>query len=295
MLAKWRVGWLGYGIVACARASAPAGPAPEVAIAPAAAAAPVTSASPPAAREAGVARCGDERCDLAREVCCSNGASRACAGRVPLDAHAELPARFAPQLEACDERVQGDGSFRTVEYCDDSSDCPRGEACCSGAVWGDAGYSACLPLGPDGSSPCELAERCREGLPCAIAGSVCRNGACALAEVALACGAGRCTAAAPVCCHEADGATSCVAHGDERCSPERGRYPMECRSPADCPLGMACCSGYGTTYCAGSCINCGLACVTDADCPAEHEGFRRLGCVPTDPDQRPPHRVCSFQ
>ncbi len=288
--------WLGLGIVACARASAPPGPAPEVAIPPPGSEAPPgTTAVQPAASEAGVARCGDDRCDLDGEVCCSNGEARGCIGLVPLDPGEEFPGRLVPQLAACESRVRGDDSFHTIEYCDDSSDCPRGQACCSGTLWSDGSYSACLPLGPDGSSRCELAERCLEGLPCATAGSVCRHGACARATVDLGCGAARCTASAPICCHEADGASSCVAYGDERCSPERGRFPMECRSPADCPPGLVCCSGYGTTYCAGTCINCGLACVTDADCPAEHEGFRLQGCVPTEPDQRPPHRFCSFQ
>lgn len=246
-------------------------------------------------REAGVVRCGDALCNLDREVCCSNGEARGCVGRVPSGVGEELPARVVPQLEACQARVKGDDNFRTVEYCDDSSDCPGGQACCRGALWGDASYSACLPLGPDGSSRCELGEECIEGLPCATARSVCRNGACALAAVDLECGAARCTVSAPICCHEAGGATSCVAAGDERCSLQHGRYPLECRGPADCAPGLACCSGYGATYCAGSCINCGRACVTAADCPPEHEGFRLQGCVATDPEQPPPHRVCSYE
>lgn len=206
----------------------------------------------------------------------------------------EYPGRFEAQVKECSDTAASRYAFDQLSYCDDAGDCQPGAVCCSDQMWGDSGVAQCRPLPPDGRNPCGFYELCVEGTPCGTPGTVCRAGSCKLAVVDLSCGAQRCTSQRPICCSSEDGGLECVPDEDEACSTNAGRLKVECRSRADCPGGMPCCSGVIGTYCAGECINAGYACSAAADCPPEDLGVKLNGCVATPPDERPPHHRCDY-
>lgn len=254
---------------------------------------------PLAGSEAGVVRCGEGRCEAGKEVCCHFlGVASACAPRVGLSSTGEPSDadRTQAQLETCRGEVEGaESAYCQISHCDDSSDCPEGMICCSEALSGEAGYSACKPARPDGASPCQGYEDCVEGSACAVPGTVCRGRVCKKADVRVSCGDRRCSAAAPVCCESASSPPVCVAEADCAEDLAAGRFAVECRGRADCPAGMYCCAGFGHAYCSGECINVPFACEVDADCPAEVVGFPLRGCVASGPNDPPPaRRFCLY-
>lgn len=245
-------------------------------------------AAVPSAVTPGLVPCGRDgaRCDIATELCCNN----------PAKGTGECMARSAGAASAEDECWKT-GRYPVTLTCDEASDCPQGQACCiqdlaSGEP--SAYRSECAPL------PCNVAEICVPGAPCAGRGRVCRQdaetgeagGRCALESPGSACGDRRCEGTSPVCCWDVARATGrCVGDATECLQPDAQgtataeAVVLECSSGEDCggyPCAHSGVSVPGVIYACTSRWAAGdmgftILCRTARDCP-EYPGRARRGC-----------------
>jgi len=155
--------------------------------------------------------------------------------------------------------------------CDDSGGCAKGETCCERFLFGGGRSVECQRPAP--GAVCELSESCRPDAPCRTPGAKCVEGRCRKPLTALRCGAETC-GPGQVCCGDPP---ACV--DPSACDPRPG---YRCTGPGDCLPGEYCISGPSFSYCLGTFdpVNTGVACRSDADCPA---GV----CYPLTPGKRP--------
>lgn len=231
---------------------------PELEIVPAAATpgpAPASSAQPSAQRS-GLIACGDVECRVGVESCVlATGAAARCVAQT----------FERPEITGGEEGV--------IVFCDDARDCGADEQCCLGSFWGGTG-----PLG----TGC-VKERCPDRIVCGPTGSCpaglscgARSGeqprTCEPAAPGVACGATRCTGAAPACCwNDAASAGRCVG-GSNECGTDD--VVLACRNRTDCG-GYLCCAGMlGNSFCLSTCPGAavGVRCDTLSDCPSEGPG-----------------------
>ncbi len=230
----------------------------------------------------GEIRCGSTSCDATTSKCCPNpeGTCSKLAGEFGADTYCEAGGK-----------VIG-ASLR----CDDRTDCPDGQVCCWYAADSENVGTRCSP------EPCELSEACisgsacAEGYECQQAPSGAVPGDCKFRAPPLRCGQTTCSGATPVCCWSpVDQSEICVEGGEETCSYESKRpgVPFRCRGKSDCGTDH-CCAFLGS-YCQGSCINAAIACRSEADCPAEHEGAKLVACRTGDLQQAPADfKTCAY-
>lgn len=214
--------------------------------------------------------CGTRTCDATTEVCCSFGDDWGCAPRVSMPPAATPSQHAEPVVESCKRAVKSEYSFDFLATCDDSTDCPAGQVCCSQWLWSGAGMFECIPGPATGDSVCDYAERCA-GDSCATRGTACVGGECRLANPRIKCGGVVCGKEAPVCCMRAfEGPATC----ERDCKPaneESQAFEFECSSSAGCPPGASCQAGMFGSFCAQmvDTANAVTLCESDADCPKD--------------------------
>jgi hypothetical protein len=152
----------------------------------------VPTTTPPRVTDGSI-RCGASTCAAGSQVCCHDlttpGAACAQArGRIE-------PDQPYPPQECFPYEVLGHVAVRAE--CDDSSDCPAGEACCADDYLG----FHCRP------SPCPRFEACVVGFPCGSSGRCVASAdddplysACVDASAGVMCGREPCPADRPICC-----------------------------------------------------------------------------------------------
>lgn len=252
-------------LVACSETRRPVPPPPPQ----------VAPSSPPAK---GV-RCGTATCAVPGEKCCPGQVST-------------CVARSSGPAEPYCENATG---VRGALYCDDSRDCAPPERCCWNAADSENRFTTCSASGCDLSVACLADADCAAGFRCTGVTPT-EPGECVLAAPRTTCGNALCSGATPVCCYdESNGATRCAPDGERPCSQgDALGFAVRCQSPEECG-GERCC-GFYHTYCAASCINAGIVCQKDLDCPQTLLGIRLVGCRPTtDPQQPPWLRLCTYE
>ncbi|MCC6213480.1 MAG: hypothetical protein IT376_01310 [Polyangiaceae bacterium] len=236
---------------------------------------PAAPAAPPAAvTEGALVECGASRCRAGVESCCFFASGGACVASVApgVDDASQL---LASQLAAC-EQAPHEYSLTEIRRCDESSDCPAGQACCGRFLFGGAAAALCEPLGSPGPAACELAERCRVTETCRTPGSVCDDGACRR-PVSLTCAGLACPASAAACCGEAP-----ACRAPDACPPHEPRY--RCAAPVDCLPGEHCAlSAFGSVCTAFvDLANTRRVCATAADCGGGDPLCARYECAPSE-------------
>lgn len=209
-------------------------------------------------------------------MCCLFSGEGSCAERKPFGKGTMLEQKLEPQFQACAASTKSQYSLSDLAYCDDSSDCPANQVCCSN--WGPGSgnsHSLCVPAARDKSNVCELSEPCVEGQPCATASTHCHRGSCELDNPRVRCAGVVCEGATPVCCTtDPDKPPRCAAADQCEAKPDSGPFPRanECSGPSSCPKGMVCQRNIMSTYCSGMVdgANARLVCETDKDCPKDH-------------------------
>ena len=169
------------------------------------------------------------------------------------------------------------GQLSGVQECDDSSQCGRGERCCSIVL---AANDNLFCNDAAGRRDCFGAEPCARGGPCAPPATVCDNGGCRVSRpsdrVGITCGNDKCRGASPICCSSrTEGHRRCAARGG--CGEED--EPLSCTSAVDCAAGEFCSlDPAGGVRCAsgglwgGSFL--GAICRGDADCAVYARNLR---------------------
>jgi hypothetical protein len=181
---------------------------------------------------------------------------------------------LATQLMAC-ESAELRYSLSEISRCDESADCAQGEVCCSMFLFGGASASLCVRAPAPDESPCDFAERCYPGSPCATRGARCVAGYCEKPVANLPCGDAVCSGEKSVCC------------GDPpRCAPsaeceDRG---LRCARPSDCLPGNHCQLTMMGTRCTGmlNLANARVVCESDSDCPRQSVVCKTMRCVPSE-------------
>lgn len=169
------------------------------------------------------------------------------------------------------------GDQETEEkYCDSRSDCPKGQRCCMppfGPVSGGPQVARCQANICPHEEICDAASGCDEGMRCV------ENG-CYKADLALSCGALKCTGDTPICAPPfgEEGTPQCVLPSNASIGS------LECRKKADCHPSAVCCVGITTRCTAADQCDGGdtpvTTCKTMADCPAMLQGIKITRCEP---------------
>jgi hypothetical protein len=180
--------------------------------------------------------------------------------------------------------------------CDDTSDCPAGQACCltPSTV---SGFFACTPrAGPNSECWQEICVE-GDGARCPP-GQICKKGECTSQNRAATCGNQRCPREEPFCV-SSGGKGRCAAPAEASALEAAGKVVLACTKPADCGAGFSCCLRLRGSFCRNGCDSAagGVLCSKDSDCP------RALGdqlvCAPIEGDELPDEqlppgtRVCS--
>lgn len=177
-------------------------------------------------------------------------------------------------------------------YCDESSDCPASQRCCSGRT-DDGNLTACVTPARcarywdrPGGFMIPAQEICRNGGSCKGQGLVCipatrersvSGGQCVSATARVA----DCPAEKPWRFWDAETKQAeCIPRGPWL----REDGVLECDDHADCPGGMCCSSGRGTFCSAAECdpglAYAGITCRTAKDC-GKNEG-NVASCIPEE-------------
>ena len=249
-------------------------------------------------------RCGDVDCDAMTQVCCQiNGsleaaaegspqpnlkepvcARRTAAGVGPTSSEFAQTPWYRQQSEVCARALKDNSSLISVTYCDDSSDCPSGQAC--SRTHGTCGALTVLCYDWFYVDKCEPLdtlpiETCVPGETCRTPGTACFEGECVLRDTARACGTRTCQPGS-VCCWRDRQCYECVAR--DECKNHFGAT-QECYSSRDCPAPRRCRAvfEYNTTggrYYQGSSCETGEVelCKTMDDCQPELDGVRVTDC-----------------
>jgi len=214
--------------------------------------------------------CLAQRCKVGSESCCVYSNEGDCVASVPPGPNDKVQV-LASQLEACNA-TKHDYSLTEIRRCDESSDCARGEACCSMFMFGGASADLCVPFKTPGRSPCDFVEICIDDSTCRTSGSMCIDGACRKATT-LTCGGKRCSGDKGACCGDPP---SCRAPAD--CEHGAPRY--RCTSPKDCLPGEHCQFAIVSTTCTNfvDIANTRTVCDTSADCPKSDMFCKRYAC-----------------
>lgn len=257
--------------VGAACGSPPAPKPPAVHVEPGAAqpdtvAAPVPGQNPSTNRIA----CGSHTCNASTEVCCSFSDDYGCAPRVWTVPGDSAEDRLAPLIDSCKRAVHSEYSFDFVGMCDDSTDCPAGQVCCSQWLWSGAGTFECKNASPDGASACDFHEPCVDG-SCATRGTTCVNGECRKAGAKVRCAGVVCGDDAPICCLRDFNGTPKCERDCRAADPESRAVDYECSSSAGCPAGATCQAGMFGSFCASlvDTANAVTLCESDSDCPPD--------------------------
>lgn len=223
-------------------------------------------AAPPRAPKPRSIACGDTPCLTETQVCCGFSDERQCAPRAPLGDAPEVEARHVQAVGSCEAASKSELSLTHIALCDDSSDCDRGEVCCSQWLAGGTTLYTCIPA-KAGSLACDYQERC-DGDTCRTANTECNAGECRSRGAQVKCAGTVCGGAAPVCCQRELGeAPRCEAS----CAPQseaEPAYEFVCSASSGCPAGASCQTGMLGSYCAGLVdgANAVVLCETTADC-----------------------------
>ncbi len=184
--------------------------------------------------------------------------------------------RLAAQIESCKRAVRSEYSFDFLGTCDDSTDCPSGQACCSQWLWSGASLLECIAVSPSGESVCDYGERCVAD-SCVTRGTRCGDGECRRTDARVKCAGVVCGKDAPVCCQRGfEGKPACER--DCKAAGEDSRaFEFVCSGPDGCPAGTTCQAGMFGSYCARlvDTANAVTLCESDADCPKD--GCARMG------------------
>lgn len=222
--------------------------------------------------------CGGDICS-GSQVCCEFGSFQRC-----VTPNTELPAEAASFANAATELVKscrvddfGDPAWQ-VDVCTASSDCEAGRLCVSpeSPSFGVAYCAASMPL--NGT------ELCREGLPCAEAGSICRQRQCVRLDAKVDCATQTC-GTGQVCCAEAQhpGVVRCQRLDQCWAIVENRPLTFSCSSRQHCASGRRCALvAYSST-----CVDMtdigdweGLLCASNAECDLlDCPGAGRARCI----------------
>jgi hypothetical protein len=215
--------------------------------------------------EATGVRCGEGLCALG-ELCCNDTDEPFCLSSAGKYGGSAGITRAVVACAAAVEPPDGNAVAR-ARGCDDTSQCARGERCCSIV---QAAMDNYFCNDARGRRDCFGPEPCARGHSCPAAAPVCDDGFCRKKRPSdqrgVACGATTCAGAAAKCCAAAEGQQfRCAA----ACAEDERELP--CTSPGDCaapdfcavdPLGNTSCSdvvAWGGTFLDG-------VCRVDADC-----------------------------
>jgi hypothetical protein len=209
--------------------------------------------------------CGKEVCDASRQICCGFSADYGCAPRKP-EGPGEGPERMQPLINSCQENVQSQYSFDAVFLCDDSTDCPTGQVCCSQWLWSGAGMFACVPASDTGNLVCDFHERCA-GDTCRTRDTHCVKKECRRIGVQVTCNGVTCDKDTICCQRSLEKPPSC----ERTCEPANQDdrvFEFECSKTDHCPPGAFCQAGMLGSYCSKSIdtANAVVLCESDADC-----------------------------
>lgn len=255
------------GFVACGRNQSPS--PPPVMVAPGAPGNdPVVAAEGPSSNPStGLIECGKESCDATRQACCVFGDTYGCAPLKPMGSGPNAEDRFGAMINSCKENVQSEYSFDSLLLCDDSTDCPTGQVCCSQWLWSGAGLLACLPASAAGDQVCDYHERCSEDT-CRTRDTHCVKNECRRVDALATCNGVACTAEKPVCCQRGFQTAPTCERDCEPASEEDRVFEFECSRSGHCPAGAWCMSGMFGSYCAKSVDygNAVMLCESDGDC-----------------------------
>lgn len=152
--------------------------------------------------------------------------------------------------------------------CDDSGDCPSGQACCSSFDEALDHFLACGPL-PCAKGPevCHAQAPCKEGYACTPTDNW-PGMSCVYEKSSVECGKVKCSGQTPVCHWDGDKKEGkCIARADAAMGD------VACDDHDDCGKGNLCMVPMGGTYCSApeaydqSFMNVSIICKTDKDCP----------------------------
>jgi hypothetical protein len=222
--------------------------------------------------------CGDEVCKKG-SLCCLGGDDV----RVPIAKGDCLGAGEAAKCTGTNRRVA----------CDDTSDCPTGQACCHSFDESLNGFLECSALPcKRGGEACHGSAKCTEGYAC-VPDNDWPGYTCVYDRGSVGCGKVTCSGATPICEWDAASKTGkCVAR-----SPELNLGHISCDDHSDCGKGNVCIHPMGGTQCAGpdqydqSLMNTTIACKTDKDCPQLAWMQTKMVCL-TKPELPPTLKVC---
>lgn len=215
--------------------------------------------APRVVTDAKVFGCGTSKCRAGEESCCGTSSSGVCVPTVPPGPKYKAKV-LAAQLDAC-AKAKPPSSFVEILRCDESIDCTEREVCCEQLLSDNGSAALCVAQAKPGDTQCDLGERCVEGSPCRLPGTVCTRGYCKKPVTDLRCGKATCGQAAPACC-----GVPPTCQPESKC-PDVGRFA--CARPSDCIPTEHCQLSTGGTACVGQIdiINTQLVCERDADCP----------------------------
>lgn len=180
----------------------------------------------------GTISCGTVRCTTPGEVCKLDERANAWICEPAPAASARTPVGELPPP--------------SHHECDDGTDCPQGQTCCS--LWqGMSGlHAACVPR-PLVSQVCR-AELCLEGGARCPPGRSCVDGACDAPDGPASCAGGRrCPSSAPFCVKAAGspGGYACAAQGSAAFLAASSGDRYTCTRQSDCSAGETCAYVFG--------------------------------------------------
>lgn len=238
------------------------------------------STGEPAGSTLGTIACGAVRCQAGREVCA-----------------------FSPQPDHCAEATEyaagGAGLF-----CDDTSDCPKGRACCQIASSSELVQRCTAPSGP--ATQCQI-EVCKVGgAPCPR-GRHCEQEFCDRDRASSCPGADEPSCGPRDYCQWNDGRTHCAAEPYEVQDVNAAQAVFGCIKPSDCGPGQSCCTspvaGWRQTRCATGCdlANNLALCERTSECrallvqfPLDVQRVAEPRCTPVAEGAPPWLRACHF-
>ena len=255
------------GFAACGRTQSPS--TQPVTVAPGAAGTePIVAVEEPAGNPStNRIQCGKEVCDASSHVCCGFSTDYGCAPRKSAVSGPNAEDRFLPSINSCKENVASEYSFDELYLCDDSTDCPEGQVCCSQWLWSGAGLLACLPASEAGDQVCDYHERCA-GDTCRTRDTHCVKNECHRVDALVTCSGVACSGDRPVCCQRGFQTPPTCERDCEPASEEDRVFEFECSRSEHCPPGAWCQSGMFGSYCAKSIdfANAVMLCESDGDC-----------------------------
>lgn len=213
--------------------------------------------------------CGEHRCRVGSESCCTGGDVAVCAPNALPDPP-NVGQLWAAQIELCQASpydVQLDGIAR----CRSSSHCAEGELCCNEALWSGATALVCRAAKTDAA--CDYGEVCTSDAPCRTSNAVCVKGQCR-PRSDLECDRAPCDLTTHTCVATSPSSPklSCVADSQIRAWRNEGRpiFDVTCLGHGDCLPGELCRTAQGRAFCQATDNGMtGTLCGSVADCPKD--------------------------